>query len=121
MSQQQYGYCLRCRADVPVTGDRRCQIDGTLCIPPSFGTHTQQWTPEGWVPAVERPEGYVYTPPTYLSGTAPDAVVPAACDRCRKPITRRTGGGSQRKFCSALCKTRAGHERRKDRKAGVAA
>ncbi len=67
-----YSFCPAEQIDVPHTPDRRCPNDGTLVIPPSWGSHRQTWERGDWHPQKPRPEGYVYrTPACFLPEPAP--------------------------------------------------
>lgn len=72
-----YGFCIAEQTDVPATERGRCVNDGDLLIAPSWNLKRPTWTPTGWHPHVERPEGHVYTPPAYLTGAPTPKPEPA--------------------------------------------
>ena len=79
-----YGFCLAEQDDVPATDRPICATCGYPLIPPRWANHTDPWP---WPP---RPEGYVYTPPAFLS--APVARKQGNADdlaRHRKPAPKK--------------------------------
>lgn len=108
---QPFGWCLRCNRDVPVDADRRCLTDRAVCIPPSWGSRTQEWIDGAWFPDKPKPAGYVYTPPGFLTVVAepkPDA--PTHCGHCGAALVVQAGGGSPRGYCDTTCKMRANNK-----------
>jgi hypothetical protein len=56
-----FGFCTISQADEPITADRRCVEHGDLALAPSWA---KALAPYPWP---ERPDGYAYTPPAYLT------------------------------------------------------
>lgn len=107
------GFCLTEQRDVPITSDRRCLIDGSLVLPPSWGSQSQVFRDGDWHPRIARPDGYAYRPKAYdppkkeadrVAAALPSVVSCAYCGAAFSPPVR---GGSAPKYCSGLCKNRA--------------
>lgn len=117
-----YGFCTAEQADVPISSERRCLTDGSLCIPPSWGRQTQTWNGADWVPARARPEGYVWTPPEPVKTmVAPVVSVTATCANCRETFERSRVAGIKQMYCSDACKTQLQQVRKEERQKAAAA
>lgn len=116
------GYCIPCKADVPVDADRSCLVDGMVCIPPSYGRRTQRWMDGNWVPLIPKPDGWTWKAPAESAPRmAVETVVAKArtftCVACRKDVPVRKRGRVTQQYCSNTCKNRALAARRWGKKA----
>lgn len=95
------GYCTACRADVPVSDQRCCLADGSLCIPPSW---SRAGAPFPW-------------PPRRQARVTRRTIRTAACDHCGATFPGDHRGGSPRVYCSDVCGQQALNARRRQRRA----
>lgn len=130
-----HGFCLTEKADVPISNERRCLADGSLCIAPSWASKDSAYPwpprPDGWVYVAKQLQALVRNPQKtdaerrkpFTSKPVEPAHVPqpvaekpgaVTCAWCHEAYTQGPrNGGPPRRFCTKICRARASKAARK--------
>ena len=120
-----FGYCVVCRADVPMSVDGLCAAGEhplTPGIPPTWGNHTWRWDKDAgtWSPYKPRPDGWAWKDPVDPALKLPKPASPPrqkkpptvaytpprtlTCEQCGSTFSTIQRGGTGARFCGRTCK-----------------